>query len=88
MSGAEAGAPASAAGGGGDAGQSGAGEKPRPPRPEIREVVPKQGLLYSEKASLSEILCKPKIMPIKSVTLQKLEEMEREAAERASGSAQ
>ncbi|CDW79809.1 leucine-rich repeat-containing protein loc400891-like [Stylonychia lemnae] len=38
--------------------------------------MPKAGLVYSEKAALSEILCKPKILPLKSVTLQKLEEME------------
>lgn len=49
----------------------------------VREVVPKQGLLYSEKGALSEVLCKPKIMPIKSLTLEKLERMEAEAAARA-----
>ena len=38
--------------------------------------MPKAGLVYSEKAALSEILCKPKILPLKSVTLQKLEDME------------
>ena len=44
--------------------------------PAISEVLPKAGLVVSEKGSLSEILCKPKLMPLKSVTLQKLEEME------------
>lgn len=43
---------------------------------EIKEIMPKAGLVYSEKATLSEILCKPKIMPLKSVTLVKLEQME------------
>lgn len=38
--------------------------------------MPKAGLVYSEKAALSEILCKPKILPLKSVTLMKLEQME------------
>ena len=42
----------------------------------IKEILPKAGLVYSEKATLSEILCKPKILPLKSVTLQKLEQME------------
>ena len=28
----------------------------------------------------SEVLCKPKIIPIKSITLEKLEEMEKNAA--------
>jgi BBSome-interacting protein 1 len=39
-------------------------------------VLPKAGLIVSEKGGLAEVLCKPKIMPLKSVTLQKLEEME------------
>ena len=42
--------------------------------------MPKAGLVYSEKAALSEILCKPKILPLKSVTLQKLEQMENNLA--------
>lgn len=49
--------------------------------PAISEVLPKAGLVVSEKGSLSEILCKPKLMPLKSVTLQKLEEMEARATE-------
>ena len=43
------------------------------------EILPKAGLVYSEKGNLSEVLCKPKIMPIKSITLEKLEELERQA---------
>lgn len=46
----------------------------------MREILPKAGLVYSEKGNLGEVLCKPKIMPIKSVTLEKLEEMEKQAA--------
>ena len=46
----------------------------------IQEVLPKAGLVYSEKGNLSEVLCKPKIMPIKSVTLERLEQLEKEAA--------
>lgn len=42
----------------------------------LQEVLPKAGLVVSEKGNLAEILCKPKIMPLKSITLQKLEEME------------
>lgn len=42
----------------------------------MQEVLPKAGLVVSEKGNLTEILCKPKIMPLKSITLQKLEEME------------
>ena len=42
----------------------------------IKEILPKAGLVYSEKAALSEVLCKPKILPLKSATLMKLEKME------------
>ena len=51
----------------------------------IKEIMPKAGLVYSEKATLSEILCKPKIMPLKSVTLVKLEQMEGNLASLAAG---
>jgi BBSome-interacting protein 1 len=47
----------------------------------ITEVLPKQGLVYSEKHGLSEVLCKPKIMPIKSMTYEKLEQLQKEAIE-------
>ncbi|CAB1114155.1 unnamed protein product [Ectocarpus sp. CCAP 1310/34] len=42
----------------------------------LAELLPKNGLVYSEKTTLSEVLCKPKLMPIKSITLQKLEQQE------------
>jgi len=45
---------------------------------EIREVLPKQGELYQEDLP-SVILCKPKLIPLKSVTLEKLERMQSEA---------
>jgi BBSome-interacting protein 1 len=47
--------------------------KALPKEKQIKEILPKAGLVYSEKATLSEILCKPKILPLKSVTLMKLE---------------
>ena len=49
----------------------------------ITEVLPESGLVYSEKGALSEVLSKPKIMPLKSVTLERIEEMERQAAQAA-----
>lgn len=30
----------------------------------LEPVLPKHGLVYSEKTNMSEILCKPKVMPI------------------------
>ena len=53
----------------------------QPPGQKITEVLPKAGLVYSEKGNLTEVLCKPKIMPLKSVTLERIEEMERQAAQ-------
>ena len=54
-----------------------------PPAVKLTEVLPKSGLVYSEKGALSEVLSKPKIMPLKSVTLERIEEMERQAAQAA-----
>jgi len=39
------------------------------------EIIPKQGEVY-EVDSPSLVLCKPKIMPLKSVTLEKMEKMQ------------
>ena len=39
----------------------------------IREILPKAGLVYSEKGNLGEVLSKPKIMPIKVRVLQQEE---------------
>ena len=46
----------------------------------ILEVLPKTGLVFSEKSNVLELMCKPKIMPIKSDALRRLEEAERNAA--------
>lgn len=48
---------------------------------QINVVIPKQGLLYSEEES-HYILCKPKLMPLKSVTLEKLERMQKDAEQK------
>jgi len=47
---------------------------------DISEVLPQEGQLFHEEIPAS-ILCKPKILPLKSVTLEKLEKMQREAQE-------
>ena len=47
---------------------------------ELHEVLPKAGLVYSEKGNLSEVLCKPKIMSIKSESLVAIEKLEQKAA--------
>ncbi|KAJ8404864.1 hypothetical protein AAFF_G00332510 [Aldrovandia affinis] len=46
----------------------------------FREVLPKQGQLSMEDLP-AMVLCKPKLLPLKSVTLEKLEKMQQEAQE-------
>lgn len=46
----------------------------------LREVLPKQGQLSMEDVP-TMVLCKPKLLPLKSVTLEKLEKMQKEAQE-------
>jgi BBSome-interacting protein 1 len=43
---------------------------------QLKEILPKTGLVYSERGGLSEILCKPKIMPLKSTVLEQLQKLE------------
>ncbi len=47
----------------------------------FNEVLPKQGLVFQEEQP-TMVLCKPKILPLKSVTLEKLEKMQKEAQEK------
>lgn len=44
----------------------------------IKPVIPKIGILFSQKEDFTEIACKPKLLPLKSLNLEKLEKMERE----------
>ena len=44
------------------------------------EILPKYGQLHIESIP-TPILCKPKMMPMKSVTLEKLEKMQRDIQE-------
>lgn len=45
-------------------------------------VLPKHGFIYSEQVP-NMVLCKPKLLPLKSITLQKLEQMQKEAGKQA-----
>ncbi|CAD5210154.1 unnamed protein product [Bursaphelenchus xylophilus] len=48
----------------------------------IKEFLwPQNGFLFKEM-ELSPVLCKPKLIPLKSVTLEKLEKMQDEAMEK------
>ena len=47
----------------------------------LKEVLPKTGLVYSERGALGEVFCKPKILPLKSSVLEKLSAMEGERNE-------
>lgn len=44
----------------------------------LNEIIPKNGIVYHERVEFAEIMCKPKILPLKSVTLRKLEKLEKE----------
>ncbi|KAK1802372.1 hypothetical protein P4O66_022034 [Electrophorus voltai] len=44
----------------------------------FKEVLPKQGQLSMEDVP-TMVLCKPRLLPLKSVTLEKLEKMQQEA---------
>lgn len=50
-------------------------------RPVIAEVLPKTGLVYSEKGNLTEVLSKPKLMPLKSSHQLRVEKLEKDAME-------
>ena len=51
-------------------------KKEVPETKQIAEIMPRAGLVYSEKSNLTEVMCKPKILPLKSQTLVKLEKLE------------
>ena len=44
----------------------------------LEEVIANQGLIFSERGNLTEVFCKPKILPIKSATLKRIEELEKQ----------
>jgi BBSome-interacting protein 1 len=46
----------------------------------LSEWLPKKGQVYQEDLP-SVVLCKPKILPLKSVTLEKMEKMQKDAQE-------
>lgn len=48
----------------------------------LKEVLPRKGLLYQED-NMPLALCRPKLMPLKSVTLEKLEEMHKTTIEKS-----
>jgi BBSome-interacting protein 1 len=43
----------------------------------LREIIPNSGIVYNEKHEFPEVLCKPKLLPLKSMTIKKLEELEK-----------
>ncbi|OXA41676.1 BBSome-interacting protein 1 [Folsomia candida] len=48
----------------------------------IKEVIPKRGYLHCED-ELTFVLCKPKLLPLKSFTMEKLEKIQAESVEKA-----
>lgn len=51
---------------------------PAKPQTQIKEVLPKHGLVFSERGALTDcfVLCKPKILPLKSAVLEQLQKIE------------
>lgn len=47
----------------------------------LKFTLPTTGFIYEEDIN-QYILCKPKLMPLKSITLEKLEKMQKEAEEK------
>ena len=43
----------------------------------LRQIIPKNGVVFNEKNDFPEVLCKPKLLPLKSMTLKKLEDLEK-----------
>ena len=60
---------------------------PPPPLPPTDEILPATGAIFVEKGPLTEVLCKPKLMPVKSNDLVKVESIEKAAAAAAGGGA-
>jgi len=48
----------------------------------VREILPKKGYLHYED-SLSFVLRKPKLLPLKSFTMEKLEQIQMESIEKS-----
>lgn len=45
---------------------------------QIKHLIPKNGgVVFNERNNFPEILCKPKLLPLKSMTLKKLEDLEK-----------
>ena len=44
----------------------------------LKTVIQSEGVLFSEIKNFSEVLCKPKLLPLKSITIRKLEELDKE----------
>jgi len=44
---------------------------------DLNFILPKAGLLFSDRGGQTEILCKPKLLAIKSAELNRLESMEK-----------
>ena len=44
----------------------------------LKNTTPKYGILFNETSNFAEVLCKPKLLPLKSITIRKLEEIDKE----------
>ena len=43
----------------------------------LRQIIPKNGVVFNEKNDFPAVLCKQKLVALKSMTLKKLEDLEK-----------
>ena len=59
------------------------GNSPTPSdQKEMKPVVPQTGIVLQEEKS-HFVLCKPKLLPLKSLTIEKMEQLQRDASAKA-----
>ena len=44
----------------------------------VKELLPLRGIILHERPQLSEVLCKPKILPLRSKVVERMQELERQ----------
>ena len=47
----------------------------------VSELLPMRGIILHVKPQLSEVLCKPKILPLRSKVVERMQELERQRQE-------
>lgn len=51
---------------------------------ELKPILSRTGIVFSERNNYAEILCKPKLLPLKSINLEEFEKMQHDTLEKFS----